>query len=146
MIRSCCARMRKEVAWKCCGQLAGFAANTAGKCYTLRLLITALGAETNNSHSSELAEPHKLLPYLLQPGIAKLSPDTVAVYLQSASKIFAFWAADLADRWDDDRMPEVKIAVESIITGLEPFNQNADIEIQERVRMIVRRDAPNSLF
>jgi AP-3 complex subunit delta len=63
-----------------------------------------------------------------------LAPETVAVYLQSATKVFGLWAADTADNWDDDELPRVKAVVESVISGVSEFVSSPDIEVQERVR------------
>lgn len=82
---------------------------------------------------SELAEPQKLLPYLLRPEIATLSPEIVAVYIQGASKIFGHWAAEIAQRWDDDDLPEVKSMVELILGRVQEFVSSSDVEVQERV-------------
>jgi len=83
--------------------------------------------------SSELSEPQKLLPYILQPEISNLAPDTIAVYIQAATKIFGYWAADIAQRWDDDFLPEIKTVVGSIISRASEFVSSPHIEVQERV-------------
>jgi AP-3 complex subunit delta-1 len=88
-----------------------------------------------NNTCSELAEPHKLLPSLLNPDVAKLAPETVAVYVHSAAKIFAFWAAELAERWDDDNLPHVKALVDETMQGLTLFVASVESEVQERVRL-----------
>jgi AP-3 complex subunit delta-1 len=85
------------------------------------------------SVSSELSEPQKLLPYLLQPQIATLLPEIIAVYIQAASKIFGHWTDQVAQRWDDDDLPEVKSMVDLIIGRVRDFVSNADVEVQERV-------------
>ena len=63
----------------------------------------------------ELAEPQKLLNYLLQPRVLTLDTETVAVYLQAALKIFGVWTAELADRWDNDDLPKVKSLVDTLV-------------------------------
>lgn len=83
---------------------------------------------------SELAEPHKLLSYLLRPRILPLSSDIVAVYLHAAMKVFGSWTAELADRWDDDDLPRVRGAVDDAVERFSSFVTHADIEVQERVR------------
>ncbi|KAI0640096.1 Ap3d1 protein [Trametes polyzona] len=83
-------------------------------------------------YCSELVEPQKLLPYLLQPVINTLPPDTIAVYLQASMKVFGSWAADLAERWDDDDLPRVQGAVADILERLPSFAAHPDIEVQER--------------
>jgi AP-3 complex subunit delta-1 len=75
------------------------------------------------------------LPYLLHSDISQLAPETIAVYLLSAAKIFSYWAADLAERWDDDLLQDVKDTVDSVMEGLQPFVSSNHSEVQERVRV-----------
>lgn len=84
---------------------------------------------------SELTDPQKLLPLILQPGISNLSPDIIAVYIQAATKIFGFYAAEVAQRWIDDDLHEVKAVVQMVIERVEPFVSSSHIEVQERVRL-----------
>lgn len=86
-------------------------------------------------HFRELHEPQKLLPYLLQSDIGNLSSDVVAMYLQAALKVFGYWASELAQRWDDESLPEVKQVVESILSRVGELASSQYIEVQERVRM-----------
>jgi len=81
----------------------------------------------------ELSEPQKLLPYLLQPEVNNLTPDTIAVYIQSATKVFGRWVSDVAQRWDDQDLPEVKQVVEQIVSRMRDFAISEHIEVQERV-------------
>ncbi|KAF8215817.1 adaptin N terminal region-domain-containing protein [Mycena galopus ATCC 62051] len=83
-------------------------------------------------YCSELSEPQKLLPYLLQAEIATLLPEIIAVYIHAASKIFGHWAAQIAERWDDDDLPEVKSMVDLILDHVREFVGNSDVEVQER--------------
>ncbi len=83
--------------------------------------------------NSELAEPHKLLSYLLQPRIMTLPTEIIAVYLHAAMKVFGSWAAELADRWDDDDLPKVRGVVDDVLERLSSFVTSPDIEVQERV-------------
>jgi AP-3 complex subunit delta-1 len=85
---------------------------------------------------SELAEPQKLLPHLLQPEINNLAPDIIATYIQAAAKIFGFWASEIAQKWDDNDLPEVKQATESILNCVRRLSTSQHIEVQERVRRI----------
>ena len=110
-------------------------ANTAGR--TL-LLSSALPSEAHRRRYSELAEPHKLLSYLLQQRIMSLSSDIIAVYLHAAMKVFGSWAAELADRWDDDDLPKVRGVVDDVLERLASFVTHADIEVQERVSLMPR--------
>ncbi|ETW86760.1 hypothetical protein HETIRDRAFT_166278 [Heterobasidion irregulare TC 32-1] len=83
-------------------------------------------------YCGELAEPYKLLPYLLQHSTSNLAPDIVEVYLQAVLKVFGFWAAELAQRWDNDDLPRVKEVVDMIITRMSDFTSNSGLEVQER--------------
>ncbi|KAJ7109859.1 Ap3d1 protein [Mycena epipterygia] len=83
-------------------------------------------------YCSELSEPQKLLPYLLQSEVANLLPEIIAVYIQATSKIFGHWAAEIAQRWDDDDLPEVKSMVDLIVGGVREFVNNPHVEVQER--------------
>lgn len=85
---------------------------------------------------SELLAPEELLPYLLHPDVANLDPDTIAVYLQAANKIFGYWATEAAQQWTDDLLDKVKAAVDSIMEQIEEFVSSPHIEVQERVRMV----------
>ena len=84
-------------------------------------------------HTRELSEPQKLLPHLLQPGVTTLPPDTIAVYISATTKIFGYWASELAQRWDDDDLPEVKRVVETISARMSELVSSPHIEVQERV-------------
>ncbi|KAJ3713758.1 adaptin N terminal region-domain-containing protein [Lentinula guzmanii] len=83
-------------------------------------------------YCSELADPQKLLPLILQPEISNLSHDIIAVYIQAAMKIFGFYAADTAQRWTDDDLHEVKATVQMIVERVSPFVSSTHIEVQER--------------
>lgn len=84
---------------------------------------------------SELLAPEELLPYLLHPDAANLDPDTIAVYLQAANKIFGYWATEAAQQWSEDLLDKVRAAVDSIMEQIEEFVSSPHIEVQERVRM-----------
>ncbi|EKM61582.1 uncharacterized protein PHACADRAFT_83114 [Phanerochaete carnosa HHB-10118-sp] len=83
-------------------------------------------------HCSELAEPQKLLDTLLRPEVHKLAPETIAVYLQAAVKVFGAWCADLAEQWNDEELPNVRGVAETMVERVAEFAANADIEVQER--------------
>ena len=70
---------------------------------------------------------------MLQPAISKLHPETVAVYVHAATKVFAFWAVETAKRWDNDDLPKVKQQVDYVVERLHEFATNPNIEVQERV-------------
>ncbi|KAI0800586.1 Adaptor protein complex AP-3 delta subunit [Fomes fomentarius] len=89
-------------------------------------------------YCSELAEPHKLLSYLLQPRIVSLSSDIVAVYLHAVMKVFGSWAAELADRWDDDELTRVRGIVDDAVERLTDFVAHPDIEVQERAAELLQ--------
>ncbi|KAF5383966.1 hypothetical protein D9757_006977 [Collybiopsis confluens] len=83
-------------------------------------------------YCSELADPQKLLPLILRPEITHLSPDIIAVYIQAATKVFGFWAAEVAQRWTDDDLRQVKDVVQMVIEHISPFVGSPHIEVQER--------------
>jgi AP-3 complex subunit delta-1 len=56
------------------------------------------------------------------------------VYIQAVVKIFGYWAAELAQRWDEDDLPEVKDVVETVMERVNNFASSPHIEVQERVR------------
>ncbi|KAI0785413.1 adaptin N terminal region-domain-containing protein [Irpex lacteus] len=87
-------------------------------------------------YCSELAEPQKLLNYLLQPRVLTLPPEIVAVYLQGALKVFGSWAAELAEQWDDEDLTRVKNAVSTVLERIGDFASSPDIEVQERAANI----------
>lgn len=80
-----------------------------------------------------MSEPQKLLPYLLQPSVNDLPADTIAVYVQAITKVFGLWAAELAQNWDDDSLPEVRQLVDSILSRVRELAGSRFIEVQERV-------------
>ena len=82
----------------------------------------------------ELAEPQKLLPYLLQQEVCNLPSDIIAVYVQATTKIFGFWASELGQRWNDDELPELKRIIMLIQNRLGELARCQDIDVQERVR------------
>ncbi|KAF8203875.1 adaptin N terminal region-domain-containing protein [Pholiota molesta] len=112
--------------------------------YAVSLMYTLLSDEGSCSevlwaaawicgeYCSELAEPQKLLPHLLQPEINNLAPDIIATYIQAAAKIFGFWASEIAQKWDDNDLPEVKQATESILNCVRRLSTSQHIEVQER--------------
>lgn len=102
-------------------------ANIAGKVGLFLIFEESLWVD------SELADPQKLLMYLLQPSVANLPSDIIAVYIHAATKIFGYWASDLAERWDDDRLPDVKEIVNMVVEQVSVFTSSPYIEVQERV-------------
>ncbi|KAF9469633.1 Ap3d1 protein [Collybia nuda] len=89
-------------------------------------------------YCDELAEPQKLLPYILQPEITRLSPEILAVYIQTATKIFGHWAAELAQQWDDSDLQEVKDTVDLILDRVGELISSPYIEVQERAANTVQ--------
>ncbi|KAI6133633.1 adaptin N terminal region-domain-containing protein [Pisolithus thermaeus] len=89
-------------------------------------------------YCSELLAPEELLPYLLHSEVANLDPDTVAVYLQAATKVFGYWSTEAAQQWTDDLLDKVKGAVDSVMERLEDFVSSPHIEVQERAANILQ--------
>ena len=80
----------------------------------------------------------------MQPSISNLPTEILVVYLQAALKVFAYWAYDLAEHWNDRHLQKVKDAVNTVREVVTPFASHADIEVQERVRYHRRPPVMNS--
>ncbi|KAI0323040.1 adaptin N terminal region-domain-containing protein [Amylostereum chailletii] len=93
-------------------------------------------------HSGELAEPNKLIPFLLQPHVYHLSSESIGVYLQAVLKIFGLWASDLAHHWDNDDLSKVKLMVDEIVERMVDFASSPDIEAANTLQLLtfVRAD------
>ncbi|KIJ53612.1 hypothetical protein M422DRAFT_222276 [Sphaerobolus stellatus SS14] len=83
-------------------------------------------------YSREISDPPKILTYLLQPSTLTLPCETVCIYIQAALKIFGSWAVNLASRWSNDFLPELKQTIDMALSGLQSFVSSEDIEVQER--------------
>ncbi|KIY72913.1 Adaptor protein complex AP-3 delta subunit [Cylindrobasidium torrendii FP15055 ss-10] len=83
-------------------------------------------------YCDELIDPQKLIPKLLDSNIAQLAPETTAVCISSALKIFGFWATQVAQNWTDDDLEEVKKVANAMVLRLGEFIHSQHIEIQER--------------
>ncbi|KAI6031280.1 adaptin N terminal region-domain-containing protein [Pisolithus microcarpus] len=131
----------------------------AVRAYAVKLMVKLLSDETLLVHAgepgscsevlwaaawicgeycSELLAPEELLPYLLHSEVANLDPDTVAVYLQAATKVFGFWSTEAAQQWTDDLLDKIKGAVDSVMERLEDFVSSPHIEVQERAANILQ--------
>ncbi|KIK11318.1 hypothetical protein PISMIDRAFT_19627, partial [Pisolithus microcarpus 441] len=125
----------------------------AVRAYAVKLMVKLLSDETLLVHTGEpgscsealwaaawicgeycsgLLAPKELLSYLLRSEVANLDPDTVAVYLQAATKVFGYWSTEAAQQWTDDLLDKVKGAVDSVMERLEDFISSPHIEVQER--------------
>ncbi|KZP28905.1 Adaptor protein complex AP-3 delta subunit [Athelia psychrophila] len=85
-----------------------------------------------NSYASAPVNPTQLLTYLLQPSIARLAFDIVAVYIHAATKVFGQWASHMAEGWADGMLTDVKAMVDMVIERVTPFSASPHIEVQER--------------
>jgi len=65
--------------------------------------------------------------------MSKLHPETVAVYIHAATKVFSFWAVETVKCWDNDDLPKVKQQVDYVVERLQEFATDPNIEVQERV-------------
>ncbi|CEL53150.1 AP-3 complex subunit delta-1 OS=Mus musculus GN=Ap3d1 PE=1 SV=1 [Rhizoctonia solani AG-1 IB] len=80
-------------------------------------------------YASDLDSPLTTLLDLLQPASLAL-PSALSV--QSALKVFGYWAASRAERWDDGAGAEVLREVERTSESLRAFVGVGDLEVQER--------------
>ena len=98
--------------------------------------FTSASAHRNNLRNSEIAEPQKLLPHLLQPNVSLLSSETIGVYIQAAVKLFGTWSMGLSEDWDSGKIQDAREVVDMLIFRLKPFTSHPEAEVQERVRPI----------
>uniref|UniRef100_A0A0W0GBD1 AP-3 complex subunit delta n=1 Tax=Moniliophthora roreri TaxID=221103 RepID=A0A0W0GBD1_MONRR len=89
-------------------------------------------------YCSELTDPQKLIPLLLREEISSLDPEIIVVYIQAAVKIFGFWAAEIAQRWSEEDLQEVKDIVGMIASRVGEFVSSPHIEVQERAANTVQ--------
>ncbi|KZV79463.1 hypothetical protein EXIGLDRAFT_782314 [Exidia glandulosa HHB12029] len=86
----------------------------------------------------EQKDAHRVIGYLIQPSIKFLPADTIAVFLQSAIKVFGYWAAEVAAEWNDTaHLNAARRMADELSGALEPFTAHADVEVQERAANIV---------
>ncbi|EJD54241.1 Adaptor protein complex AP-3 delta subunit [Auricularia subglabra TFB-10046 SS5] len=87
----------------------------------------------------EQRDAPRVLGHLLQEAVVKhLSPETQAVFLQSAMKVFGHFAAELSGEWNDEAHLELARRVcGEVIQGVEPFASSEDVEVQERAANIL---------
>ncbi|KAK2461539.1 hypothetical protein APHAL10511_006002 [Amanita phalloides] len=109
-------------------------ANDRGSCSEVLWAAAWISGE----YCEELLNPQALIPHLLKPEISNLSPDIVAVYIQSALKVFGFWATDLAQSWQDDFLSDVKNMVEHVISRIQEFATSFHVEVQERAANVLQ--------
>lgn len=62
-----------------------------------------------------------------------MSPDVIAVCIQSATKLFGYWASEAAKQWTDGFLNDLKKAVDIMIEQMGQFASSTHIEVQERV-------------
>jgi hypothetical protein len=128
MIHSYYTPVSQVVVPRCYGQRLGYVESTARKFSEFNHFLNA-----ERLCYSELSAPDELIPYLLQPEIASLSPDITAVCIQSATKLFGYWASEAAKQWTDGFLEDLKKAVDIMIEQMEGFVSSSHIEVQERV-------------
>ncbi|QRW21970.1 AP-3 complex subunit delta-1 [Rhizoctonia solani] len=80
-------------------------------------------------YASDLDSPLTTLLDLLQPASLAL-PNALSI--QSALKVFGYWAASRAERWNDGASAEVLREVERTSESLRAFVAIGDPEVQER--------------
>ncbi|QRW08936.1 AP-3 complex subunit delta-1 [Ceratobasidium sp. AG-Ba] len=91
--------------------------------------VTSAAVWICGEYATELESPLKTLLDLLQPAALAL-PGPLCV--QSALKVFGFWASDRAEKWDESAGAEVLREVDRTSEGLKAFAANGDPEVQER--------------
>ncbi|KAF8627249.1 hypothetical protein AX15_004456 [Amanita polypyramis BW_CC] len=89
-------------------------------------------------YCEELQDPQNLASRLLKLDVSNLPLDIIAMYIQSTMKIFGFWAAELAQRWQDDYLPEVKSTVQSLMIRVQELTSSFHVEVQERAANVLQ--------
>ncbi len=107
-----------------------------GKQQVVHLFRLSISGHHSNLWNREIAEPHKLLPHLLQPNVSLLASETIAAYIQAAVKLFGSWSMELSQDWDNGKIQDAREVVGSLISRLENFTSHSEVEVQERVRLI----------
>lgn len=131
----------------------------AARSYAVKLMVKVLSDDTFLLHAgeqgscsevlwaaawicgefcSELSAPDELIPYLLQPEIASLRPDIAAVCIQSATKLFGYWASEAAKQWMESFLEDLKQAVDIMIEQMEQLASSNQIEVQERAANVLQ--------
>ncbi|KAG1868262.1 adaptin N terminal region-domain-containing protein [Suillus subalutaceus] len=131
----------------------------AARSYAVKLMVKVLSDDTFLLHAGEqgscsevlwaaawicgeycgeLSAPDELIPYLLQPEIASLRPDITAVCIQSATKLFGYWASEAAKQWTESFLEDLKKAVDIMIEQMEQFASSTQIEVQERAANVLQ--------
>ncbi|KAG2365496.1 adaptin N terminal region-domain-containing protein [Suillus spraguei] len=131
----------------------------AARSYAVKLMVKVLSDDTFLLHAGEpgscsevlwaaawicgeycgeLSAPDELIPYLLQPEIASLRPDITAVCIQSATKLFGYWASEAAKQWTEGFLDDLKKAVDIMIEQMEQFASSTQIEVQERAANVLQ--------
>ncbi|KAG2050585.1 Adaptor protein complex AP-3 delta subunit [Suillus hirtellus] len=131
----------------------------AARSYAVKLMVKVLSDDTFLLHAgeqgscsevlwaaawicgefcSELSAPDELIPYLLQPEIASLRPDIAAVCIQSATKLFGYWASEAAKQWMESFLEDLKQAVDIMIEQMEQLASSTQIEVQERAANVLQ--------
>ncbi|GJJ13138.1 hypothetical protein Clacol_007388 [Clathrus columnatus] len=82
--------------------------------------------------AQELANPPQTISCLFQEAAVRLPHRTVAIFVQAVMKVFGAWALQLASKWNDNYLPELKQNAEKIISQLQVLVKHDDFEIQER--------------
>lgn len=76
----------------------------------------------------------RLIEALLQDAVQSLPSRTTFVCIQSAMKMYAYWAAQLSDTWDQDTKLQLLAVTESMKTQLTKLALNQDAEVFERCK------------
>ncbi|KIY50457.1 Adaptor protein complex AP-3 delta subunit, partial [Fistulina hepatica ATCC 64428] len=82
--------------------------------------------------ASELSEPQEVITQLLRPEVMDVKPDIIVAFIQAAMKIFGHAAANMADQWDEEYLPDIKAVVANFLSRVNDFAHHPDIEVQER--------------
>ncbi|KAI5779461.1 adaptin N terminal region-domain-containing protein [Geopyxis carbonaria] len=82
-------------------------------------------------YSSLLSNPSSTLDYLIHPSSRFLEPHILAIYIQSAVKVYTSIASSLDISWIPARKSTICLLTDRVIRFLEPLMISPSLEIQE---------------
>ena len=87
-----------------------------------------------SEYVEEVESIPQLIDALLQDAIQSLSSPIISVCIQSAMKMYAYWAAQLSETWNQGTKVQLLAITESMQTQLTKLASNQDAEVFERCK------------
>ncbi|KOS14711.1 adaptor protein complex ap-3 delta subunit [Malassezia pachydermatis] len=96
--------------------------------------VIRAGAAICSEFVNEVEDVPALVRALVQDQVKELSPQTMAVSIHSALKLYAYWAASLASTWTEETKTSLLALTEHMSAQLTSFARLEDTEVHERVQ------------